>query len=95
MARTKSEIITFKADASLSDAMKTIPNRSEFIRAAVLSALDNLCPLCSGTGILSPNQKKHWSSFTDGHALRECDVCHEPTLICDNRPKKNPARGCH
>ncbi len=84
----KTEIITFKVDGSLLEAMEGIPNRSEFIRAAVLQALDSACPLCRGTGIMTPDQKSHWDAFTADHQIKECDDCHALHLICENRPKK-------
>ena len=39
MSRTKPEIITFKADDGLLARLSALPNRSEFIRRAVLDAL--------------------------------------------------------
>ena len=75
-------VITFKADASLMEALRSIPNRSEFIRAAILAALDNHCPLCGGTGVLTPRQKTHWEVFARHHPLRECTDCHEVHLVC-------------
>ena len=48
--KKKTDIITFKVDATLLEALRGIENRSEFIRSAILSALDNVCPLCRGTG---------------------------------------------
>jgi hypothetical protein len=82
VAHQKESVITFKADTSLLDALRTIPNRSEFIRSAILTALANHCPLCRGTGVLTPNQKKHWEEFARQHPLRECDDCHEVHLVC-------------
>ena len=69
--RNKPEIITFKADKSLLDAMKGIPNRSAFIRSAVLAALDSACPLCGGTGVLTPSQRERW--FTGQIAQQLCE----------------------
>jgi hypothetical protein len=86
--RQKSEIITFKADDDLLELMKGIHNRSEFIRSAILNALDNACPLCRGTGVLSPKQKEHWEAFSRGHAVHECEDCHEMHLICAASPEK-------
>lgn len=85
----KSQIITFKADPSLSEAMRGVPNRSEFIRAAVLAALENACPLCRGTGVLTPAQKRHWDAFAKKHAVRECDDCHAMRLVCDAKPARD------
>ncbi len=78
----KEIVVTFKADASLLGALKAIPNRSEFIRTAILTALDSFCPLCQGTGVLTPNQKKHWDTFAARHPLQECGDCHEVHLVC-------------
>ncbi len=85
MTKGKTEIITFKVDQSLVAALKGVTNRSEFIRNALLTALENTCPLCSGTGILSPSQKKHWDKFSENHAVRECRDCHEIHLVCNTR----------
>lgn len=87
MKRNKSEIISFKADSELSEAMKGIPNRSEFIRNAILMALDNSCPLCGGTGILTPAQKEHWADFAIRHSVEQCDKCNEIHLVCANDPE--------
>lgn len=85
--KNKEVIVTFKADASLLEAMKGIPNRSEFIRNAILSSLESACPLCKGTGILSPDQKNHIDSFLIGHPLEECEECHELYFMCSNYQK--------
>ena len=87
--RSKAEIVTFKADRSLLDALRGVENRSEFIRSALLAALDNICPLCKGRGILTPNQRDHWRSFTSDHELEECDGCHEVHLVCLRRKRRS------
>ena len=87
MAKQKDEIITFKADRSLLDAMRGIPNRSAFIRSAILAALDSTCPLCQGTGVLTPEQRRHWEEFAVDHALAECEDCHELHVVCGRRPR--------
>lgn len=84
--KKKSEIVTFKADESLLEAMDGIPNRSSFIRSALLAALDNACPLCAGTGILSPHQKEHFATFMKDHAVAKCSNCDELHLVCSRKP---------
>ena len=81
-SRNKAQIVTFKADDSLLEALEGIENRSEFIRAALLAALDNICPVCKGRGILTPNQKRHWQALAADHGIEECDDCHEFHLVC-------------
>jgi hypothetical protein len=85
----KVEVVTFKADEALLDAMKGISNRSAFIRSAVLHALENVCPVCKGSGILTPNQKRHWEAFAQDHKLKECSDCHEFSLICAKAPHQH------
>ena len=78
----KQEIVTFKVDQALWQAMEGIPNRSEFIRSAILRALDNACPLCKGTGSLTPDQRRHWEAFAEKHVVEQCEDCHAVHLVC-------------
>lgn len=80
--RKKEEIVTFKVDQTLWDALRGIPNRSEFIRSALRTALDSVCPLCQGTGTLTPDQRKHWQRFAERHPLQECGECRAVHLVC-------------
>lgn len=82
MGLKKQEIISFKADKELARALERIPNRSEFIRSALLERLLGLCPLCNGRGVLTPQLKKHWDELLKNHALKECHACHELVLVC-------------
>ncbi|NOX57593.1 MAG: CopG family transcriptional regulator [Planctomycetes bacterium] len=82
MSQSKPAIVTFKAEPSLVEALRGVPNRSAFIRAAVLAALENTCPLCGGAGILTAEQKEHWNAFAVDHTVSECGDCHEWHLVC-------------
>ena len=88
MKKNKPEIITFKVDEALLQALRGIPNRSEFIRTAILNALDSACPLCNGTGVLTPNQRSHWGAFSADHFVEECEQCHELRLVCSKRTRR-------
>ena len=79
------EVLTFKVDKSLLNLIKGLPNRSEFIRTALLTALQNICPLCKGSGVLAPKRKEHWEEFSKKHSIEECkkeDCCHELKMVC-------------
>lgn len=93
MAKTvpKAEIVTFKVDGSLLAALRAVPNRSEFIRTAVLAALDSACPLCNGTGVLTLNQRKHWKAFAADHAVEQCGRCHEFRVVCARSRRRGAA----
>ncbi len=84
MQNQKQNVVTFKVDSSLAEKMKAIPNRSAFIRHAVLEALENTCPLCRGSGVLSADQKGHWEKFEEAHKLIQCTSCSEYHLVCEN-----------
>lgn len=84
----KQEIITFKVDESLSELLKGVANRSEFIRTAILSALENVCPFCMGTGIMQPDQRKHWDAFMKSHSLERCEDCDAVHLVCSAEEEK-------
>ncbi|MCD4749158.1 MAG: ribbon-helix-helix domain-containing protein, partial [Thermoanaerobaculales bacterium] len=79
--------VTFKADTALVQAMEGISNRSEFIRAAILAALDGVCPLCHGTGVMNPRQRKHWEEFKQTHEVERCDECDVIHLVCRADPE--------
>ena len=79
----KDEVITFKVELQLAEILKRMPNRSQFIRSAILNSLDHVCPLCQGLGILSPDQQRHWHEFAEHHGIRECKECGSVVLVCD------------
>ena len=80
--KKKEGVITFKVNEDMYDVIKDIPNRSEFIRTAIMMALENICPLCNGTGILTPKQREHWVSFTQDHSVKRCEDCDELFIEC-------------
>ena len=90
MGRAKADTITFKVEAPLMELLRRVPNRSAFIRGAILNALENACPLCQGSGHLSPDQKRHWDAFAADHGLQECGDCHELHLVCRGKGGKSP-----
>jgi hypothetical protein len=79
----KKEMITFKVDESLAELIHRVPNKSEFIRQAIMTALENTCPLCQGTGSLNPDQKRHWDSFATHHEIETCDDCQAVHIHCE------------
>ncbi len=82
MTRKKDDVISFKADETLAHILQHLPNRSEFIRSAILRALDATCPLCQGSGVLSKNQQKHWLDLARSHFLHRCEQCDEVIIVC-------------
>jgi hypothetical protein len=84
MAKSKAAIMTFKVEPAVRAALDGMPNRSEFIRQAILAALGQKCPLCQGTGFLSAEQQKHWAAFSATHRVEECSDCRARHLVCSH-----------
>ena len=84
--RNKEQVITFKVDARLAELIGRLPNRSQFIRTAILEALGNVCPLCQGSGTLTPDQLQHWNVFRAHHGVTQCGNCEATHLQCDLDP---------
>jgi len=82
MSGKKEDVITIKVTKDLIEAMKGVGNRSEFIRNAIIAALDGACPLCGGTGVLTPAQKAHWEAFSRNHSIAVCKECNAVHLVC-------------
>lgn len=80
----KERVFTFKADEELAGILDRIPNKSEFIRKAIEMAMENRCPLCNGTGSLTPAQHRHMEHFMTVHSLERCDECNAVHLVCGN-----------
>ncbi|MBI9102769.1 MAG: CopG family transcriptional regulator [Spirochaetales bacterium] len=84
----KESVVSFKADDELAKLLQAMPNRSEFIRRALMQAMDSTCPLCQGSGIMTPSQRQHWDAFTNHHHVGVCPSgCGETILFCDHDEK--------
>ncbi|HWR13005.1 MAG TPA: CopG family transcriptional regulator [Rectinemataceae bacterium] len=83
MGNPKTDLITFKVEHSLAELIDRLPNKSEFIRNALLAAFSNTCPLCQGTGVLTPGQLEHWKRFTEHHHVERCPECSSVYLSCE------------
>lgn len=86
---SEQEVVSFKADHDLVMMLKSVRNRSEFIRNAVLAAFKETCPVCNGTGILDSRRRHDWEHFTTSHPMTECRRCHELVFTCEGKQVKH------
>ena len=93
--RPSKHIVAFKVEPDLAAVLDAMPNKSEFIRAAVQSRLASACPLCRGTGIapftgvgdeLTKLVQQHPLCVCAGCGLKEPRPCHSPGH-CDEEPR--------
>ncbi len=74
-AKPPKSVVAFKVDPELAALLDAIPNKSEFIRAAVQARLVAACPLCRGSGIAPPNTRDELSRLVADHPLVACVHC--------------------
>jgi hypothetical protein len=93
--RPAKQIVAFKVEPELAALLDAMPNKSEFIRAAVQGRLQTACPLCRGTGIapfggvgdeLTKLVQQHPLCVCAGCGVKEPRPCHSPGH-CDDDPR--------
>ena len=71
----KSQIVAFKVEQELAEFLDRLPNKSEFIRRAILAQFGMTCPLCTGSGVVPRGVHDHYKPVITGHDHRPCDKC--------------------
>ena len=71
----KSQIVAFKVEEELAKFLDKLPNKSEFIRKAILAQFAMNCPLCSGTGVVDRGIHDHFEPVIAAHNTRPCEKC--------------------
>ena len=71
----KKQIVAFKVEDDLADFLDKLPNKSEFIRKAILAQFGMTCPLCTGTGVVDKGLHDHFKPVIVAHTSRPCEKC--------------------
>jgi hypothetical protein len=71
----KSEIVAFKVEKELAEFLNKLPNKSEFIRKAIVAQFGMACPLCIGTGVVPRGVHTHYKTRIADQNERPCDRC--------------------
>jgi hypothetical protein len=71
----KSEIVAFKVDGDLAAFLDKLPNKSEFIRRAILAQFNMTWPRCPGSGVVAAGLHNHFEHVIEHHASRPCEKC--------------------
>src|SRR5262245_62711310 len=80
----KSQIVAFKVEEDLADFLNQLPNKSAFIRKAIVAQLGMACPLCTGTGVVPRGLHDHYAPLIQQLQHRACDSCgHDMNLPHD------------
>ena len=78
---TKSEIVAFKVEEELAKFLNNLPNKSDFIRKAILAQFGMTCPLCTGTGVVPRGLHDHYKPVLAERNERPCEKCKTAVLV--------------
>lgn len=71
----KSKIVAFKVEDDLAEFLNNLPNKSDFIRKAILAQFGMTCPLCDGSGVVPRGLHDHYKPVIQANTKRACDKC--------------------
>ena len=71
----KKNIVAFKVEEDLAEFLNKLPNKSAFIRKAIVAQLGMACPLCTGTGVVPRGIHDHYAPMLSRYNVRRCDGC--------------------
>jgi len=77
----KKQIVAFKVEDELADFLDKLPNKSEFIRKAILAQFGMTCPLCTGTGVVDKGIHDHFKPVIAEQNTRPCEKCRTPVTF--------------
>jgi hypothetical protein len=77
----KTEIVAFKVEEDLAEFLNKLPNKSDYIRKAIIAQFGMSCPLCSGSGVVSRGIHEHYKPVIQEHNQHACHQCEKLEII--------------
>jgi hypothetical protein len=71
----KNEVVAFKVEEELAALLNKLPNKSAFIRKAIVAELGMACPLCDGSGVVPRGMHDAYAPILKKLHARQCDGC--------------------
>src|SRR5947209_2809305 len=71
----KTEVVAFKVEEELAALLNKLPNKSAFIRKAIVAQLGMACPLCNGQGVVPRGVHDHFAPLLGTLNHRHCEGC--------------------
>ncbi len=80
--KSKHSVVAFKVEGELANILNKLPNKSAFIRKAIVAQLSMACPLCKGSGVLPKGLHDFVKPLlAEMMASRPCDGCGETSTV--------------
>jgi len=95
MAGEKEVVVSFRVDAHLAELLRHLPDKSSFIRDAILRRLYDVCPLCRGRGVLPGIVARWWSRKIGRTRTVRCACCrydYPEELVAESPPGESGRR---
>ena len=73
--KSKQRVVTFKVEEDVAEFLDSMPNKSEFIRKALLYALLEPCPVCNGKGSVPRSLRRDLEAIFTKQKLVPCSFC--------------------
>ena len=89
-AKPKQRVVTFKAEEDLAAFLDEMPNKSEFIRKALLAALMEPCPICAGRGSIPRSLRRDLEEVFKKQQFVPCSFCGYEFPIEQEKARKTP-----
>lgn len=90
----KANVVAFKVEEQLAEFLNKLPNKSAFIRKAIVAQLGMECPLCNGKGVVPRGVHDHYARVLAQYNSRNCDGCgHELSLPRDSNDLSSDDQG--
>lgn len=80
----KTAVVAFKVEEELAEFLNELPNKSAFIRKAIVAQMSMACPLCHGSGQVSRWIHDHYLPLLASWANRECEGCGIQVVLPDD-----------
>jgi hypothetical protein len=76
MSEQKQTVVSFRVDQHLAEILNELPDKSAFIREAILRRFHTICPFCGGRGVLPQILAEWLKRHTPDYEAVECTCCH-------------------
>ncbi|MBL8797907.1 MAG: hypothetical protein JNM56_28675 [Planctomycetia bacterium] len=71
----KPAVVAFKVEEELAELLNKLPNKSAFIRKAIVAQLGMTCPVCNGKGVVPRGLHDHYLSMLQNFKKKPCAKC--------------------